>query len=157
MPGTARTSALRLLKRESWRLTTFREDWPHRITLGLAKEDMARAGFFFSGVRDKVQCAFCQISIQNWSSLDSAMGNHVRYTVIGHRSFCPFVEGYEVGNIPIDPVSGFDAADDEDATHINNVNLRLSPGWPGGNLYPLHFSLRRKKKKLAFFFRTGSD
>ena len=143
MTGTARTDALQLLKRESWRCRSF-EEWPHQNILGISKEDMARAGFFFIGSPDKVQCAFCLISIRNWSIMDSAMGCHIRYTMCGRRSFCPFIQGYEVGNIPIDPVSGFDAEDDDDAIHINSINLRMSSAWPGGTLF--NFDMYQNKK-----------
>ena len=58
-----RRSVLWFLKRESWRLATFSDDWQHQNNPNLTKEAMAAAGFFYTGNGDQVQCPFCLIII----------------------------------------------------------------------------------------------
>jgi len=65
------------------RLTTF-SDWP--ATAKVAAADLARAGFFYTGGTDRVQCAFCEGFLRNWLLGDTPEGEHRR-----HFPDCPFV------------------------------------------------------------------
>ncbi|XP_041370861.1 baculoviral IAP repeat-containing protein 2-like [Gigantopelta aegis] len=76
---------------EQQRLETYR-DWPasshqHPLTLALA-------GFFYTGVSDRVRCAFCRGVLKNWLRLDDPMSEHR-----SHFPRCPFVLGDDCGNI----------------------------------------------------------
>jgi len=58
--------------------------------------DLASAGFVFTGDRDLVRCVFCGQYVGNWEEED--------FPITEHRSLfphCPFVQGHDVGNIPI--------------------------------------------------------
>jgi len=74
------------------RLSTF-TDWPN--TAKVAAADLARAGFFYTGGNDRVQCAFCRGYLRNWVDGDTAEGEHQR-----HFPDCPFVCGTAVNNAP---------------------------------------------------------
>lgn len=90
------------MKREDNRLSTFRRNpkWPKHY---INPEDLAKAGFFYFYVDDRVACAFCGGDISNWSPGDEPMREHVK-----HFSTCPFVMGADVGNVPSgdDPFPG---------------------------------------------------
>lgn len=80
------------LKFESERLKTF-DAWP----LDNPKpEDLANVGFFYLSEEDKVQCVFCHGIVSHWENHDDPLREHSR-----HFSFCPFIMGRDVGNIPI--------------------------------------------------------
>lgn len=79
------------------RLGTF-SDWP--ATAKVAATDLARAGFFYTGGTDRVQCAFCHGYLRNWVDGDTPDGEHRR-----HFPHCPFVCGTTVNNVPIGAAS----------------------------------------------------
>lgn len=103
--GSDRRIALWLLKRESYRYVTFEDDWQHEHIPALSRREFARAGFFYTGDGDKVQCAFCLIIIFCWEPLDIPMAEHRHFTIENGQHFCPFVAGLAVGNIPANPFS----------------------------------------------------
>lgn len=105
-----RRFGLWLLRRESFRRITFDDDWPHENIPGLSRDDCAKAGLFYTGVEDRLQCAFCLIVIFNWEGPDTALGEHRRFTMIERAGetpacFCPFIMGDPVGNIPLEPAT----------------------------------------------------
>ena len=79
--------------KEKYRLETFRK-WP--------KEDVVKAsllaadGFCYCGEGDRVECFFCEGVLRTWEPNDCPNEEHDR-----HFPQCPFVMGYDVGNIPI--------------------------------------------------------
>lgn len=77
---------LNAMKEESARLQTFR-NWPRDAPV--TKEELSRAGFFYTGSADMVKCAFCSGMIRNWEPGDTAMGEHRRYF-----SSCSFVRNH---------------------------------------------------------------
>lgn len=44
----------------------------------LTVEEMAKAGFYFSGTEDLVKCVFCPISYKNWKQGDVPLDVHRR-------------------------------------------------------------------------------
>jgi len=74
------------------RLSTF-SDWP--ATAKVTPADVARAGFFYTGGTDRVQCAFCRGYLRNWVDGDTPEGEHRR-----HFPACPFVCGAGVDSLP---------------------------------------------------------
>lgn len=127
-----RDVALSLLKRESWRLTTFDDAWPHRHIATLSKETMASAGFFYTGYQDHVQCAFCLKIIGDWTATDIPIVEHRRHTIEAPNfHFCPFAAGLTMGNIPIDPFTGEDVTGTAD--QMNSLYHRMTTaGVPPG-------------------------
>ena len=64
-----------LLKTESARLATF-HDWPEPAARIVDPLDIARAGMFYTGQIDRVQCAFCRGCLRNWVQGDNPAEEH---------------------------------------------------------------------------------
>ena len=79
------------LKVESARLATF-HDWPETAALIVEPRDLAKAGMFYTGQIDRVQCAFCRGFIRDWAQGDRPADEH-------RRLFpnCSFVRNADVG------------------------------------------------------------
>ncbi|KAK6171490.1 hypothetical protein SNE40_019668 [Patella caerulea] len=104
-----------ILLSEMARLQTFKNSWPH---CSPSPNDLAKAGFSFTGSPDRVQCVFCNGILKNWQDVDIPMIEHRK-----HFPNCPFVCGHQVGNIPIDVRSHFSTSYNErlDATHSHGT------------------------------------
>lgn len=63
------------MKSESERLKTFSDKWPLSY---VSSTDLAQAGFFYTGVNDKVQCTFCKGIIGNWAAGSVPFQEHLR-------------------------------------------------------------------------------
>ena len=100
-----RASALYFLKRELFRLATFPDNWCHESNPNLTKEKMASAGFFYTGLIDRVQCAFCKVYIDRWCPEDTPIIEHKRHTINACEDqfiFCPLMANFPTGNVPRD-------------------------------------------------------
>lgn len=51
---------------EAGRLASFGGCWPYADNSSCSASNMARAGFYYKGVRDQVQCFVCQIVLEGW-------------------------------------------------------------------------------------------
>ena len=60
-------------------------DWPSGVPV--TTEELARAGWFYVGRDDRVQCPWCGGCVFNWVPGDSALGEHRR-----HFPHCDFVK-----------------------------------------------------------------
>lgn len=78
------------LKLESQRLRTF-DSWTNTC---VNKIDLAKAGFFFTGIGDCVKCVFCSSILKQWEPHDIPFDEHRK-----HFPKCPFVLGLNVGNL----------------------------------------------------------
>lgn len=76
------------------RLSTFNE-WT--ITF-IDKNILAKVGFYFLKVDDKVKCHFCKIIVKNWKTEDHPVEEHMKWS-----SSCPLMRRRTTHNIPIDP------------------------------------------------------
>jgi baculoviral IAP repeat-containing protein 2/3 len=84
---------LNLVKYENYRLKTFEGRWSENSFM--SPIDLAKAGFYYYGSGDNVQCAFCRGRLLNWKPTDTAMSEHQR-----HYPNCPFLQpGSNVGNV----------------------------------------------------------
>ncbi|ELT99440.1 hypothetical protein CAPTEDRAFT_120337 [Capitella teleta] len=85
------------MRSEEERTATY-EDW----TYGQCQSAnaLAKAGFFFTGVQDRTQCAFCRGVLHRWESTDNPWEEHKKYF-----PSCPFVLGREVNNVSGGPPS----------------------------------------------------
>ncbi len=43
-------------------------------------EELARVGFYFTGERDKVECAYCGVKLLNWEPGDTAYSEHFKHS-----------------------------------------------------------------------------
>ncbi|XP_078677125.1 baculoviral IAP repeat-containing protein 3-like isoform X2 [Branchiostoma floridae x Branchiostoma belcheri] len=98
-PGTPQVQERDIDPREQYKSEQRRLDsyitWP--AWAPIQPRELAKAGFFYTGSDDRVQCFCCQGILRNWEAGDRAMNEHRR-----HFSSCPFVLNFNVGNIPID-------------------------------------------------------
>lgn len=74
------------------RLKTF-EGWPSPY---VKPESLAKAGFYYTKYKDRVHCPFCHLEVESWEQGDDAFTDHRKWS---HD--CPFVKGYNCGNVPI--------------------------------------------------------
>ena len=74
-----------LLRREEVRLRSF--DQRYTATF-LSPQSLAEAGFFYLGVADQVQCAFCRGVVRDWEANDVPRQEHQRLF-----PSCPFMLG----------------------------------------------------------------
>ena len=72
------------------RLTMFKE-WP-KFLKGPNKKDLARAGFVYTQVGDKVTCFWCGINFKNWEPFDDAYKEHVRLS-----KDCTYAKSFQTG------------------------------------------------------------
>ncbi|KAF6029118.1 IAP1 [Bugula neritina] len=80
---------------ELFRIKTFLNPyWPHLSSANLRTIRMAKAGFYFEGVGDKVRCAFCQKTKEAWKLTDIPELEHRNL-----RENCRFILGKPCGNI----------------------------------------------------------
>ncbi|XP_071956264.1 baculoviral IAP repeat-containing protein 7-like [Antedon mediterranea] len=75
------------------RLATYK-NWPNKSPMN--PTTLAKAGFFYSGNKDMVECFSCNGKIQEWEFGDSAIGEHKRFF-----PKCKFVQGKDVQNQPL--------------------------------------------------------
>nr|UZS93136.1 X-linked inhibitor of apoptosis [Strongylocentrotus intermedius] len=75
------------------RLETFK-DWPESCPVPPSR--LARAGFYYTGVRDAVKCFSCGGQIEGWEYGDTAMGEHKRLF-----KTCAFANERITPNVPL--------------------------------------------------------
>ncbi|GAB0095619.1 hypothetical protein DMENIID0001_110180 [Sergentomyia squamirostris] len=82
------------LHMEKNRLSTFRY-WRGNVN----KRQLARFGFFYTGIDDNVQCIFCRVQMSNWHVDSDILNSHMS------RTNCPLMRGLPTVNIPLDASS----------------------------------------------------
>ena len=60
------------------RFQTFDDRWP-AAQLRASPRQIARAGFFFLGDRDRVKCWYCNGGLQNWDPDDEPWTEHAKW------------------------------------------------------------------------------
>ncbi len=83
-----------LLKAESQRQETYKQKKWLKTDI-VAPEVLANDGFVYLGEGDMVQCVFCEGKLRAWQPGCVPREDHERYFPC-----CPFVLGYDVGNVP---------------------------------------------------------
>ncbi|KAM6056718.1 E3 ubiquitin-protein ligase XIAP isoform 1-T1 [Theristicus caerulescens] len=81
---------------EETRLKSF-HNWP--LNSQLMPEELANAGFYYTGVGDQVACFCCGGKLKKWEPSDRAWSEHKR-----HFPKCFFVLGRDVGNVPSESI-----------------------------------------------------
>ncbi|XP_053445140.1 baculoviral IAP repeat-containing protein 1 isoform X2 [Nycticebus coucang] len=61
---------------EELRLDSFK-NWPQESSAGVA--DLAKAGLFYTGIKDVVQCFSCEGCLENWEKGDDPLEDHTKY------------------------------------------------------------------------------
>uniref|UniRef100_A0A3Q0ST11 RING-type E3 ubiquitin transferase n=1 Tax=Amphilophus citrinellus TaxID=61819 RepID=A0A3Q0ST11_AMPCI len=114
------------MRREGMRLQTF-HNWP--ADAPVTSGDLARAGFFFLGPGDKVQCFCCGGILRCWVQGDSPATEHKR-----HFPTCSFILGQAVGNIPLQAGSS-DSVDGQLLSQLQRMTMD-DQGTAGQAVYP---------------------
>ena len=78
---------------EEGRRATFDHRWPSSCPV--RPFALARAGFFYAGHDDAVQCFSCNVVLRGWEEGDTAMDEHKR-----HSPYCPFINSFEDSSQP---------------------------------------------------------
>ncbi|XP_043229691.1 baculoviral IAP repeat-containing protein 7-A-like [Amphibalanus amphitrite] len=143
---------------ESNRRRTF-FGWP---MLRPSAEELARAGFFYTGSADVAQCAFCWVSLGNWDPSDDPFEEHRR-----HSPLCSFLHRLQTapGSVGHHQAAGRD----ETGRHLHSPPPAVQPspapqemttvesrlgsfqGWPDGAC------VRPEVLARAGFYYTGRD
>uniref|UniRef100_A0A3B5LIP3 RING-type E3 ubiquitin transferase n=1 Tax=Xiphophorus couchianus TaxID=32473 RepID=A0A3B5LIP3_9TELE len=114
------------MREEVERLRTF-QNWP--ADAPVASGDLAKAGFFFLGSGDKVQCFCCGGVLRFWEQGDSPAVEHKR-----HFPTCSFILGQTVGNIPL-TVGSSDSVDGQLLSQLQRMTMD-DQGTAGQAVYP---------------------
>jgi len=77
----------------------------------ISPADLARAGFYSLHNLDSCKCAFCHNCVGDWVEGDRPMEEHTALFPL-----CPFVQGLEVGNIPLSHSSSMEVPRGTDET-----------------------------------------
>ncbi|XP_074538344.1 baculoviral IAP repeat-containing protein 7 [Halichoeres trimaculatus] len=114
------------MRREGERIRTF-QNWP--ADAPVTSGELAKAGFFFLGSGDKVQCFCCGGILRCWVHGDNPADEHKR-----HFPTCGFIQGRAVGNIPIQAGSS-DSVDGQLLSQIQRMTMD-DQGTAGQAVYP---------------------
>ncbi|XP_072222377.1 baculoviral IAP repeat-containing protein 7 [Leuresthes tenuis] len=129
---------------EGERLRTFQHwqgDAP--VTCG----DLAKAGFFFLGPGDKVQCFCCGGILRYWVHGDNPAAEHKR-----HFPTCSFILGQAVGNIPLQAGSS-DSVDGQLVSQLQRMTMD-DQGTAGQAVYP---EMEAEDSRLTTFHNWPTD
>ncbi|XP_055078934.1 baculoviral IAP repeat-containing protein 7 [Periophthalmus magnuspinnatus] len=114
------------MRRERDRLQTF-QTWP--LDAPVRSTDLAKAGFFYLGPGDEVQCFCCGGILRCWVHGDSPVTEHKR-----HFPTCNFILGRTVGNIPLQDGSS-DSVDGQLLSQLQRMTMD-DQGTMGQAVYP---------------------
>ncbi|NWR05813.1 XIAP ligase, partial [Paradoxornis webbianus] len=133
---------------EETRLKSF-HNWP--LNGHLTPQELANAGFYYTGVGDQVACFCCGGKLKNWEPGDRAWSEHKR-----HFPKCLFVLGRDVGNVSSESVpaelgvSGLNSAQHPRNPSMANYGKRLQTflSW----IYPVD----KEQLAEAGFYSVGN-
>uniref|UniRef100_H3B1U1 RING-type E3 ubiquitin transferase n=1 Tax=Latimeria chalumnae TaxID=7897 RepID=H3B1U1_LATCH len=153
------------MKREDNRLKTF-QSWPRDSPVSAA--ELAKAGFFFLGPSDRVQCFCCRGILTEWVLGDRPLQEHRK-----HFPNCEFVLGREAGNVPmVQAPRPTDAVDGQilgqiQRMSVEDVVLASQPVYPEMETeqtrlgtfqnWPSYASIQPELLARAGFFFTGGE
>ncbi|KAM7090567.1 baculoviral IAP repeat-containing protein 7 isoform 2-T2 [Ciconia maguari] len=103
------------MRNEARRLRTFRQ-WPG--TSPVSARDLVKAGFFFVGPRDEVQCFCCGGVLKDWGPGDCPIAEHLKFF-----PSCKFICGEDVGNQEMLPLQEiFDTVDGQFLSLLQGID-----------------------------------
>ncbi|NXJ11397.1 BIR7B protein, partial [Odontophorus gujanensis] len=150
------------MRDEARRLRTFSQ-WPQSSPV--SAWDLAKAGFYFVGPRDQVQCFSCGGILEDWEPGDCPIVEHLKFF-----PFCKFIYHEAVRNRRI-PLQGmFDSVDGQFLSLLHRIDseeaaLPNQPEYPEMATeemrlstfqnWPQHTEMRPEQLARAGFFYTG--
>ncbi|XP_047412909.1 baculoviral IAP repeat-containing protein 1 isoform X5 [Sciurus carolinensis] len=99
---------------EELRLDTFK-NWPHKSRLRVAA--LARAGLFYTGIEDMVQCFSCGGCLEKWKEEDDPFEDHTKYF-----PNCPFLQNMKSAAEVIPDLQSHGELPEETTTESNLEN-----------------------------------
>ncbi|NXJ79079.1 BIR7B protein, partial [Trogon melanurus] len=103
------------MRNEARRLRTFRR-WPG--TSPVSARDLVKAGFFFVGPGDEVQCFCCGGVLKDWRPGDCPVAEHLKFF-----PSCKFICGEDVGNQEMFPLQEiFDTVDGQFLSLLQGID-----------------------------------
>ncbi|NXN55654.1 BIR7B protein, partial [Rynchops niger] len=153
------------MRNEARRLRTFQQ-WPS--TSPVSARDLVKAGFFFVGPRDEVQCFCCGGVLKDWGPGDCPVLEHLKFF-----PSCKFIGGEDVGNQEMLPLQEiFDTVDGQFLSLLQGIDsentaLPNEPEYPEMvteemrlstfRNWPRYTDMRPEQLARAGFFYTGQD
>uniref|UniRef100_A0A8C0APW7 RING-type E3 ubiquitin transferase n=1 Tax=Buteo japonicus TaxID=224669 RepID=A0A8C0APW7_9AVES len=125
------------MRNEARRLRTF---WRWPGTSPVSARDLAKAGFFFVGPRDEVQCFCCGGVLKDWRPGDCPIAEHLKFF-----PSCKFICGEDVGNQEMLPLQEiFDTVDGQFLSLLQGIDseetaLPNEPEYPEMNVLQMGF------------------
>ncbi|KAM4650129.1 baculoviral IAP repeat-containing protein 7 [Amazona ochrocephala] len=151
------------MRNEARRLRTFRL-WP--ASSPVCPRDLVKAGFFFVGPRDEVQCFCCGGILKNWEPGDCPVAEHLKFF-----PSCKFIRGEAVGNQEmLPPQEAVDTVDGQFLSLLPGMDseeaaLPSEPEYPAMvteearlltfHSCPRHVAMLSEALARAGFFYTG--
>ncbi|NXO56196.1 BIR7B protein, partial [Aramus guarauna] len=151
------------MRNEARRLRTFWQ-WPG--TSPVSAQDLVKAGFFFVGPRDEVQCFCCGGVLKDWGPGDCPIAEHLKFF-----PSCRFISGEDVGNQEMLPLQEiFDTVDGQFLSFLQGIDSEETalPGEPEYpemvteemrlttfQNWPQHTDVHPEQLARAGFFYTG--
>uniref|UniRef100_A0A665TW27 RING-type E3 ubiquitin transferase n=1 Tax=Echeneis naucrates TaxID=173247 RepID=A0A665TW27_ECHNA len=135
---------LTFISREGQRLQTF-QSWP--VDAPVTSGELAKAGFFFLGPGDKVQCFCCGGILRCWVPGDRPSTEHRR-----HFPTCRFILGQAVGNIPLQ-IGSSDSVDGQLLSQLQRMTMD-EQGTAGQAVYP---EMEAEDSRLTTFHNWPSE
>ncbi|KAM8754374.1 baculoviral IAP repeat-containing protein 7 [Acanthopagrus schlegelii] len=132
------------MRREGERIRTF-HNWP--ADAPVTSGDLAKAGFFFVGPGDKVQCFCCGGILRCWVHGDSPAVEHKR-----HFPTCSFILGRAVGNIPFQ-IGSSDSVDGQLLSQLQRMTMD-DQGTAGQAVYP---EMEGEESRLTTFHNWPTE
>ncbi|XP_009642014.2 baculoviral IAP repeat-containing protein 7 isoform X3 [Egretta garzetta] len=153
------------MRNEARRLRTFWQ-WPG--TSPVSARDLVKAGFFFVGPRDEVQCFCCGGVLKDWRPGDCPVAEHLKFF-----PSCKFICGEDVGNQEMLPLQEiFDTVDGQFLSLLQGIDseetaLPNEPEYPEMvaeemrlstfRNWPHYTDMHPEQLARAGFFYTGQD
>ncbi len=96
------------------RLKTF-DEWPKYMKP--TAPELAKAGFYYTGMGDRVMCFSCKVVLKNWEPTDTAWGEHARW-----RPSCNYLKtAYcKPKSVFATPYRNYDTCDSNRRTNVNS-------------------------------------
>uniref|UniRef100_A0A8D0FVG1 RING-type E3 ubiquitin transferase n=1 Tax=Strix occidentalis caurina TaxID=311401 RepID=A0A8D0FVG1_STROC len=128
------------MRNEARRLRTF---WRWPGTSPVSARDLVKAGFFFVGPRDEVQCFCCGGVLKDWAPGDCPVVEHLKFF-----PSCKFICGEDVGNQEMLPLQEiFDTVDGQFLSLLQGIDSEET-ALPNAPEYP---EMVTEEMRLATF------
>ncbi|XP_053308718.1 baculoviral IAP repeat-containing protein 7 [Spea bombifrons] len=127
------------MRSETSRLRSFRL-WPAGAP-HLSLAELARAGFYYLGPGDRVQCFCCGGVLRSWEPEDRPHAEHRKFF-----PNCPFIHGMEVGNLP--QMAGVDSVDGQILGQFQHLSEGEEDEGPWQAIYP---EMMEERERLATY------